>query len=215
VPQKKDVNKILTVRGDIRQKDLGDKDKTGNSDVDFIKDLRSRSEKTLEFFKGTLQGIRTGRAHPALVEEIKVDYFGTPTPVKNLGNVSVPEARQIVITPWDKTAIKAIEKAIQSSPLGINPQNDGESIRLNMPELTQARRVELTKIVNKTAEEARIAVRNVRRDVNEGLKKMEQDGELTEDGLRKQQTIAQTETDAFIQKIDKMFEEKVKEIMEK
>lgn len=215
MPQKKDVNKILTVRSDIRQKDLGDKDKTGSSDVDYIKDLKSRSEKTLEFLKSTLQGIRTGRAHPALVEDIKVDYFGTPTPIKNLGNVSVPEARQIVITPWDKTAIKSIEKAIQSSPLGINPQNDGESIRLNMPELTQARRVELTKIVNKTAEEARIAIRNVRRDVNEGLKKMEQDGELTEDALRKQQAVAQEETDAFIQKIEKMIEEKTKEIMEK
>ncbi|MCE5201688.1 MAG: ribosome recycling factor, partial [Synergistaceae bacterium] len=133
----------------------------------LIKDLKTRSEKTLEYLKGNLQGIRTGRAHPALVEDIKVEYFGTPTPIRNMGTVNVPEARQIVITPWDKTAIKAIEKAIQASQLGINPQNDGESIRLNMPELTQARRVELSKIVSKTAEEARIAIRNIRRDVVE------------------------------------------------
>lgn len=181
----------------------------------LIKDLKTRSEKTLEYLKGNLQGIRTGRAHPALVEDIKVDYFGTPTPIKNMGTVNVPEARQIVITPWDKTAIKAIEKAIQISQLGINPQNDGESIRLNMPELTQARRVELSKIVSKTAEEARIAIRNIRRDVVEGLKKMEKDGEITEDELKKYQKEAQDLTDAFIKRVDSIQADKEKEIMEK
>lgn len=181
----------------------------------LIKDLMTRSEKTLDFLKGTLQGIRTGRAHPALVEDIKVDYFGTPTPIKNMGTVNLPEARQILITPWDKSAIKAIEKAIQLSPLGINPQNDGESIRLNMPELTQARRIELTKIVSKTAEEARVAIRNVRRDVIEGLKKMEKDSDITEDELKKYQKEAQEHTDAFIKKIDLIVTDKEKEIMEK
>ena len=181
----------------------------------LIKDLKTRSEKTLEVLKGNLLGIRTGRAHPALVDEIKVDYFGTPTPVKNMGSVNVPEPRQIVITPWDKSAIKAIEKAIQSSPLGITPQNDGESIRLNLPELTQQRRVELTKIVNKTAEDARIAIRNVRRDILEALKKMEKDSKITEDDLKKFQKQAQDETDASIKRIDAILADKEKEIMEK
>lgn len=211
---KKDMTKILSVRGDIRQKDLGDKDKK-SIQHELIKDLVSCSEKTLESLKDTLQGIRTGRAQPDLVENISVDYFGTPTLIKSLGNVTVSEARQIVITPWDKTAIKAIEKAIQSSQLSINPQNDGESIHLNVPELTEARRVELTKIVNKTAEEARIAIRNIRRDVNERLKIMEQDDELTENDLWKQQASAQEETDEFINKIERILEDKVKEIMEK
>ena len=181
----------------------------------LIKDLMTRSEKTLEFLKGTLQGIRTGRAHPALVEDIKVDYFGTPTPIKNMGSVSVPEARQIMINPWDKTAMKAIEKAIQASPLGINPQNDGETIRLNLPELTQDRRLELTKVINKMAEEARIAIRNVRRDVIESLKKMEKDSDITEDDLKKYQKDAQDETDAFIKKVDSILADKEKEIMDK
>lgn len=180
----------------------------------LIKDLKTRSEKTLEHLKGTLQGIRTGRAHPALVEDIKVDYFGTPTPVKNMGSVNVPEARQLVITPWDKSAIKAIEKAIQSSPLGINPQNDGESIRLNLPELTKERRVELTKIVNKMAEESRVAIRNVRREINEGLKKLEKDSKITEDDLKKYTKEAQEQTDVYIKKIDSMLADKEKEIME-
>jgi len=179
-----------------------------------VKELKLHSEKTLEFLKGTLQGIRTGRAHPALVADIKVDYFGTPTPIKNMGNINVPEARQIVITPWDKTAIKAIEKAIQVSPLGINPQNDGESIRLNMPELTQERRVELSKIVNKTAEDARIAIRNLRRDAIETFKKMQKDSKLTEDDLKKYQKEAQDQTDAFIKKVDAIIAEKEKEILE-
>lgn len=180
----------------------------------LIRDLKTRSEKTLEHLKGTLLGIRTGRAHPALVEDIKVDYFGTPTPIKNMGSVNVPEARQLVITPWDKTAIKAIEKAIQSSPLGINPQNDGESIRLNLPELTKERRVELTKIVNKMAEEGRIAIRNIRREINDGLKKMEKESQITEDDLKKFTKEAQEQTDQFIKKIDAMLVEKEKEIME-
>ena len=181
----------------------------------LIKDLMTRSEKTLEFLKGTLQGIRTGRAHPALVEDIKVDYFGTPTPIKNMGSVSVPEARQIMINPWDKTAIKAIEKALQASPLGINPQNDGETIRLNLPELTQERRLELTKVVNKMAEDARISIRNVRRDVIESLKKMEKDSDITEDDLKKYQKETQDHTDAFIKKVDVILADKEKEIMDK
>ena len=181
----------------------------------LIKDLKARGEKTLEFLKGTLQGVRTGRAHPALVEDIKVDYFGTPTQLKGMGSVTTPSARQIVVTPWDKSALKSIEKAVLASPLGITPQNDGECIRLNMPELTQERRVELTKIVNKHAEEARIAIRNVRRDVVESLKKMEKDSKITEDELKKFQKEAQDSTDAFIKKIDALLTDKEKEILEK
>ena len=180
-----------------------------------LKELTSRCEKSIEHLKGSMLGVRTGRAHPALVEEIKVDYFGTPTPVKNMGSVNVPEARQIVITPWDKTAMKAIEKAIQSSSLGITPQNDGESIRLNLPELTQQRRVELKKMVNKMAEDGRVAVRNIRRDALEILKKMEKESKITEDDLKKFQKEAQDKTDAFITKIDAVLADKEKEIMDK
>lgn len=211
---KKDMTKILSVRGDIRQKDLGDKDKK-SIQHDLIKGLASRNKKTLESLKDTLQSIRTGRADPDLVEDISVDYFGTPTPIKSLGSVSVSDAREIVITPWDKTAIKVIERAIQGSPLSITPKNDGESIHLNIPELTEANRVELTKIVEKIGEEARIAIRNIRRDVNEELKIMERDGELTEDDLWKQQASAQEETDEAINKVELALEDKVKEIMEK
>ena len=178
-------------------------------------EIKTRNEKTLEHLKGVLQGIRTGRAHTGLVEDIKVDYFGTPTPIKNMGSVSVPEARQILITPWDKTAISIIEKAIHMSSLGINPQNDGESVRLNLPELTQARRVELTKLVSKSAEESRIAIRNIRRDVIEALKKMEKAAKITEDELKKYQKDAQDQTDIFIKKIDELSAEKEKEIMDK
>lgn len=180
-----------------------------------IKQMQESSEKAIGFLKSSLQGIRTGRAHPGLVSDIKVDYFGTPTPIKNMGSVNVPEARQLVIVPWDKTALPAIEKAIQMSSLGINPQNDGESIRLNMPELTHERRVELNKIVAKTAEEARVGVRNARRDALEKLKKMEKDSEITEDELKKFQKNVQDETDAFIKKVDALAAEKEKEILEK
>ena len=180
-----------------------------------MKELTSRCEKSIEHLKGAMLGVRTGRAHPALVDDIKVDYFGTPTPIKNMGSVTVPEARQIVITPWDKTAIKHIEKAIQASSLGITPQSDGESIRLNMPELTQQRRVELKKLVAKMGEEAKVAVRNVRRDSNEALKKLEKDSKITEDELKKFKKDAQDKTDAFIKKIEAALEEKEKEIMDK
>ena len=183
--------------------------------TNVMKDLNLRCEKSIDWLKGELLGIRTGRAHPALVEDIKVDYYGTATPIKNMGSVTVPEPRKIAITPWDKGVLKAIEKAIQASSLGLNPQNDGESIRLSLPELTRERRVELKKLVNKKAEEARVAVRNVRRDANEALKKLEKASEITEDDLKKYQKEAQEKTDAFIKKVDAVLAEKEKEIMEK
>ena len=179
----------------------------------IIKDLKNRTAKALEHLKGTYAGVRTGRAHPALVEDIKVDYFGTVMPLKQLGTVNIPEPRQIVITVWDKNALKAVEKAIQASPLGINPQPDGETIRLNIPELTRERRGELTKLVNKYAEESRVATRNVRREVVDSLKKLEKDSKISEDELKKYQKEVQDITDEAIKKIDAALAEKEKEIM--
>lgn len=179
-----------------------------------MKNLRQKMEKAVEFFRSELLGVRTGRAHPALVEEIRVDYYGTPTPIKQLGTVNVPEARQIIITPWDKSAGKLIEKAIQASSLGINPSNDGENIRLTIPELNRERRVELTKVVRKYGEEAKIAVRNLRRDVLENLKKMEKDSRITEDDLKRLQKEVQEITDEYIKKLEVVLDDKEKEIME-
>jgi ribosome recycling factor len=179
-----------------------------------MKDLRGRMEKGIDFFRNELLGVRTGRAHPALVEEIKVDYYGATTPIKQMGTVTTPEPRQILIAPWDKTALKAIEKAILASSLGVTPQNDGENVRINLPELTRERRVDLTKLVRKYAEEARVVVRNLRREGNETFKKMEKDTVITEDARDKFLKEIQVMTDEFIKKIDQILEEKEKEIME-
>ncbi len=179
-----------------------------------IKNLSERAEKSIEVLKTYMQGVRTGRAHPGLIDDIKVDYYGTPTAIKNLGNVTVPEARCLVVTPWDASAIAAIEKAILASPLGITPQNDGQSVRLNLPELTQQRRVELKKMVSKEAENARISVRNIRRDANDAIKKLEKDSTITEDVSKKFQKEAQDKTDFYIKKIDTILADKEKEIME-
>ncbi|MDR1137482.1 MAG: ribosome recycling factor [Synergistaceae bacterium] len=179
----------------------------------LLKDLKNRTAKALEHLRGTYAGVRTGRAHPALVEDIKVDYFGTVMPLKQLGTVNIPEPRQIVITVWDKTALKAVEKAIQASSLGINPQPDGEIIRLNIPELTRERRGELTKLVNKFAEESRVAARNIRREIVDAFKKLEKDSKISEDELKKYQKEIQDVTDEAIKKIDAVLAEKEKEIM--
>lgn len=182
---------------------------------ELIKDLKNRTVKALEHLKSTYAGIRTGRAHPALVEDIKVDYFGAVTPIKQLGTVNIPEPRQIVITIWDKTAIKSVEKAILASPLGITPQcPDGETIRLTLPELTRERRAELTKVVRKYAEESRTATRNVRREIMDAFKKMEKDSKISEDDLKKYQKDVQDATDEAIKKIDAVLSDKEKEIMD-
>jgi ribosome recycling factor len=180
----------------------------------LIKDLKIRAAKALEHLRGTYAGVRTGRAHPALVEDIKVDYFGTVIPLKQLGTVNIPESRQIIITVWDKGAMKAVEKAIQASPLGINPHPDGETIRLTLPELTRERRTELTKLVNKYAEESRVATRNIRREIVDNLKKMEKESKISEDDLKKYQKDVQDLTDEAIKKIDAVLAEKEKEIMD-
>lgn len=150
-----------------------------------LKQMREKMEKSLEFLKGEYLAIRTGRAHPGLVSDIKADYYGTPTPLKQMANITIPESRKIMISPFDRTSLKAIEKAILASSLGITPQNDGESVRLTMPELTRERRVELTKLLAKKAEEAKIVLRNHRRDSVEVVKKMEKDSAITEDDQKK------------------------------
>jgi ribosome recycling factor len=180
----------------------------------LLKDLKTRTGKALEHLKSTYAGVRTGRAHPALVEDIKVDYFGTVTPLKQMGTVNIPEPRQIVISIWDKTALKAVEKAIQASPLGINPQPDGDTIRLTLPELTRERRVELKKLVAKYAEDAKVATRNIRREIIDNLKKLEKDSKITEDDLKKFQKEVQDVTEDAIKKIDGVQVEKEKEIMD-
>ena len=179
-----------------------------------IKNLREKMEKTLEFLRGEYLAIRTGRAHPGLVSDIKADYYGTPTPLKQIANVTIPEGRKILISPFDRGSLKAIEKAILASSLGITPQNDGESVRLTLPELTRERRVDLVKIVSKKGEESKVAMRNHRRDTVEVLKKMEKDSKITEDDLKKYNKEVQDITDDFIKKIDDVFKVKEKEIME-
>ena len=148
-----------------------------------------------------------------VLDKIKVDYYGTPTPIQQVGNISVPEARMIVIQPWEKSLIKAIEKAIQASDLGINPSNDGSVIRLVFPELTEDRRKELAKDVKKKGEAAKVAVRNIRRDANEAFKKQEKNNEISEDDLKDATEQIQKITDKAIEKIDKAVENKTKEIL--
>jgi len=178
-----------------------------------MKDLREKMQKVVEHLEQEFVGIRTGRAHPALVNEIKVDYYGAHTPIKQLATINIPEARQIIITPYDKSAVKAMEKGILASSLGVTPQVDGDSIRINLPELTNERRVELTKVVRKFAEDAKVAVRNFRRDSNDAYKKMEKDSRISEDEMHKYLKDVQELTDEFIEKVDQVLKKKEEEIM--
>lgn len=157
--------------------------------------------------------IRAGRANPHVLDKLKVDYYGTPTPIQQVGNISVPEPRMLQIQPWEKSLIKAIEKAIMTSDLGITPSNDGTVIRLVFPELTEERRKQLAKDVKKKGDEAKVAIRNIRRDANEAFKKMNKNNELTEDDQKDLESQAQKMTDKYISDIDKAVEEKTKEIM--
>lgn len=157
--------------------------------------------------------IRAGRANPHVLDKIKVDYYGTPTPLQQVGNISVPEARIILIQPWEKKMIREIERAINTSDLGINPTNDGSAIRLVFPELTEERRKALSKDVKKKGDDAKVAIRNIRRDANETFKKLNKNNELTEDDQKALEAKAQKLTDKYIAEIDKAVEEKTKEIM--
>lgn len=169
--------------------------------------------KTCENLDGEFSNIRAGRANPNLLNRIMVEYYGTPTPMQQVGNISVPEPRIIQINPWEKSLLKAIEKAILASDLGITPTNDGTSIRLVFPELTEERRKELVKDIKKKGEAAKVAVRNVRRDANDTLKKMEKSTDITEDERKEGEEKIQKMTDKYVAKIDKSVENKSKEIM--
>ena len=180
---------------------------------DELKVYEGKMEKTLDVLLDEFGSIRAGRANPHVMDRIKVDYYGTPTPIQQVGNINVPEARMIVIQPWEKSLLKSIEKAILTSDLGINPTNDGSVIRLVFPELTEERRKDLAKDVKKKGEAAKVAVRNIRRDANESLKKMEKNGDISEDDLKDGNDKIQKLTDKMIDKIDKAVETKTKEIM--
>ncbi len=177
-----------------------------------LKTFNDKMQKSFDFLKDDLASIRAGRANPHVLDKIKVDYYGTPTPIQQVGNVSVPEARIIQIAPWDKTLIKVIEKAILASDLGITPSNDGAVIRLVFPELTEERRKQLAKDIRKKGEDAKVAVRNVRRDGNDALKKLK-GTEVSEDEIEDLNDELQKITDKFIKDIDAAVEEKNKEIM--
>lgn len=171
-----------------------------------------KMNKTLSSFSSDLAAIRAGRANPHVLDKLVVDYYGSPTPIQQVANVSVPEARMIQIQPWEKNMLKEIEKAIQTSDLGINPTNDGSTIRLVFPELTEERRKELVKDVKKKGEAAKVAIRNVRRDGNEALKKLK-GGEVSEDGILDLEDELQQITDKYIKDVDKAVEAKSKEVL--
>lgn len=178
------------------------------------KELEEKMQKTVRVLKEELNSVRAGRANPALLDRIMVEYYGTPTPLKQIASVSAPEPRLLVIQPYDKTAIQPIEKAITLSDLGINPSNDGKIIRLAIPQLTEERRKELIKVVKKTGENAKVAIRNERREANDKLKKMGKNGELPEDDLKKAEDEVQKMTDKFIEVIDELLTKKEKEMLE-
>lgn len=180
---------------------------------EVIKKCEEKMTKTCENLDGEFSNIRAGRANPNLLNRIMVEYYGTPTPMQQVGNISVPEPRIIQINPWEKSLLKAIEKAILASDLGITPTNDGTSIRLVFPELTEERRKELVKDIKKKGEVAKVAVRNVRRDANDTLKKMEKSTDITEDERKEGEEKIQKMTDKYVAKIDKSVENKSKEIM--
>lgn len=176
-------------------------------------EIIERMEKTLNVFEKNLSEIRAGRANPAILNKIKIDYYGVPTPISQVAGISVPEARLIVIQPWDLSVLKEIEKEILKSDIGINPNNDGKVIRLNFPELNEERRKEIVKNIKKIAEEAKVAVRSIRRDGIEGFRKKQKDSEITEDDLKIAEEEIQKITDKNIEEIDKILENKEKEVM--
>lgn len=179
-----------------------------------IKDAKQRMDKTVEAFRNEIAKIRTGKATTALLDGIKVDYYGTPSPLNQVGNVTVLDAHTIAITPWDKSMIQLIDKAILGSDLGLNPISDGTNIKIPIPPLTEERRKDLVKLVKKFGEEAKVALRNVRRDANDHLKKMEKEKKITEDELKEAEKETQKLTDEHITKIDEIIKHKEKEIME-
>ncbi len=181
--------------------------------MDVIEIAQDKMNKTIAVLKRDLGSLRAGRANPQLLDRIMVDYYGSPTPINQMGTVSSPEPRLLVISLWDASMISAAEKAIQKSELGVNPTNDGKVIRLVFPELTEERRKELVKVVRKKAEESKVAVRAIRRDANETIKKDCKDGNITEDDQKRLEEKAQKATDAAIKEIDKICGDKEKELL--
>ncbi|WP_453996890.1 ribosome recycling factor [Bacillus nitroreducens] len=179
-----------------------------------INQVKDKMAKAVQALSRELATVRAGRANPAILDKVTVDYYGAPTPLNQLASINVPEARMLVIQPYDKSVLGDMEKAIQKADLGLNPTNDGSIIRISIPPLTEERRRELVKVVKKYAEESKVAVRNVRRDGNDELKKLEKNGEITEDELRSLTEDIQKLTDESINKIDSVTKEKEKEIME-
>ena len=177
-----------------------------------VKPFEEKMQKAYDFLLSDYQTIRAGRANPHVLDKLKVDYYGTPTPIQQVGNITVPEARMIQIAPWEKSLIREIEKAIMASDIGITPSNDGSVIRLIFPELTEERRKDLVKDVKKKGEDAKVAVRNIRREANDSFKKLAKT-EVSEDEIKDLEDSAQKLTDKFIKEIDKAIEEKSKEIM--
>ena len=180
---------------------------------ELINVTKERMNKTIAVLKQELSSLRAGRANPQVLDRIMVDYYGTQTPINQLGNISTPEARLLIISVWDSKSIPAIEKAIQKSDVGINPTNDGKVIRLLFPELTEERRKELVKVVRKRSEESKVAIRAIRRDVNEQIKKDKKDGLITEDDQKHLEEKAQKLTDDLIKEIDTIVSAKEKEIL--
>ena len=181
--------------------------------TDNIKTATEKMDKTIAVVQKEFATLRAGRANPQILDRISVDYYGTPTPINQLGNISSPEPRMLVINLWDTKMISAVEKAIQKSDIGINPTNDGKVIRLVVPELNEERRKELTKQVRKLAEEGKVAIRAIRRDTMEQFKKLKKDGEMTEDDQKLAEDKLQKVTDGKIKDLDKMAADKEKEIM--
>lgn len=177
-----------------------------------LQQYEDKMRKAIEFLEGDYNTIRAGRANPHVLDKIRVDYYGTPTPIQQVGNVTVPEARVIQIAPWEKSMIKAIEKAIMTSDLGIHPSNDGSVIRLVFPELTEERRKDLVKDVRKKAEDSKVAIRNIRRDGNDALKKLGKT-DVSEDEIKQLEDQLQKATDKFIKEVDGLMDKKSKEIM--
>jgi ribosome recycling factor len=181
---------------------------------EVIAAAKDKMQKTIQVFQSELRSIRAGRANPQLLERVMVDYYGSPTPLAQMGNISAPEPRMLLVNVWDQSALPIVEKAILKADLGLNPSNDGKVIRLMIPELTEERRRDLTKLVAKTAEDAKVAIRSIRRDAMEHVKKQEKDSEITEDDLKIAEKKIQEATDDFVKKLDGLAAAKDKEIME-
>ncbi|MBP3622349.1 MAG: ribosome recycling factor [Lachnospiraceae bacterium] len=179
----------------------------------MLSQYESKMQKAIESLMSEFSSIRAGRANPHILDKIRVEYYGTPTPMQQVANITVPEARTLMIQPWESSLIKEIEKAIMCSDLGVTPNNDGKCVILNFPELTEDRRKELAKDIKKKGENAKVVIRNVRRDANDALKKMNKASEISEDELKTNEDKVQKMTDKYVADIDKAIDEKTKEIM--